>query len=324
MCCRIGLVALMALLAGPALGQDKPPPPTGKAKPADPGAAAVAAPRDESKPAPKADAGKMKSADETALRDALKTLARSLQDGKADGIKQVIYAANPTERKMVDAMAAMAVQIAGLYKASTKAFGEDEARALTGDVAAEMSRIDDAEVSIDGDTATVHYRAPAEPQSAPGADDPPPAPGKNDDTAPAPAPDEETPAAEPKGMILKRVEGRWRVPMSELSKDATPEGIEQRLADLDVQTRVISDLAKEVAKGRYRSADEAAEAWHGKMMQALTPSKPPAGKAEGGKAAKGSKPTGEQDGEADAEKRGSKAGSETPDEADTPAESDKQ
>lgn len=324
MCCRFGLVALMALLAGPALGQDKPPPPTGKAKPADPGAAAAAAPRDESKPAPKADADKMKSADETALRDALKTLARSLQDGKADGIKQVIYAANPTERKMVDAMAAMAVQIAGLYKASAKAFGEDEARALTGDAAAEMSRIDDAAVSIDGDTATVHYRAPAEPQSAPGEDDPPPAPGKNADNAPAPGPDEGTPAAEPKGMILKRVEGRWRVPMSELSKDATPAGIEQRLADLDVQTRVISDLAQEVAKGKYRSADEAAEAWHAKMMQALTPGKPPAGKAEGGKPAKGSKPTGEQEGEADAEKRNGKPAGEPRDESEPAPESDKQ
>src|SRR4051794_12446488 len=67
------------------------------------------------------------SADETALRGALKTLAKALQDGDRDEIRKVIYAANPTEQKMVDAMAAMAAEIAHLNKAAAKAFGEQEA-----------------------------------------------------------------------------------------------------------------------------------------------------------------------------------------------------
>lgn len=265
MSCRIGLVALLACVVAVAAarGQDKPAAPEknrppGKSK------------RDERPPAPRPDAAKAAAADEAALREALKGLATALQEGKADGIKRVIHAANPTERKMVDAMAAMAVQIAGLYKVSVKAFGEEEAKSLTGDVTAEMSRIDHAEVAIDGDTATVRYRdpdAPPPPPTAPAEGDP--APGG--ETAPAPPP-----PAEAAQMVLKRVDGRWQIPMSELSKDATPEGIEQRLEDLEVQTRVISDLAKEIADGKYGSAAEAAEAWHARMMQALTPGKPAA------------------------------------------------
>jgi hypothetical protein len=280
---RMCLAAVAACLAWAAAGvtraQDEPASPPAAREAPDARAKRDAPTKPARKPDKPNAPDDAKAADEAALREVLKTLARSLQDGKADGIRQVLHAANPTERKMVDAMAAMAVQIAGLYRVSAKAFGEDEARGLTGDVAAEMSRIDKAQVSIDGDTATVRYAGgeadpPAEGEPSAAAA-PPAAEGQ-----PAPAAADES--SQPPAMLLKRVDGRWRVPMSELSKDATPEGIEQRLADLAVQTRVISELAKDVAKGKYRTADEAAEAWHAKMMQALTPGKPPEGGKGGG------------------------------------------
>src|SRR5688500_3825592 len=152
--------------------------------------ATVVAPAQD-KPAAKPDPAKTK-ADEAALRDALKTLAKALQEGNAERIRQVIHAADPIERKMVDAMAAMAVQIAQLYKASSKAFGEEQAKGLTGDVTAEMGRIDGAEISIDGDTATVRYKeeppAPAE-DGKPAEKDSPPA-------VPPPPP-----------MVMKKVDG---------------------------------------------------------------------------------------------------------------------
>src|SRR5215213_9691934 len=119
------------------------------------------------------DSGKKEvSPDEAALRAALKALAKALQDGDGKAIHHAIYASNDTERKMVDAMSAMAVQIAELYKTSVKAFGEEQARTLTGDVGSEMSRIDEAKVSIEGDTATVRYEAPeSDAPGAPGPDD---------------------------------------------------------------------------------------------------------------------------------------------------------
>ena len=228
------------------------------------------------KAADKPEPAKTKAADEAALREARKTLPKALQEGNGERIRQVIHAADPTERKMVDAMAAMAVQIAQLYKASTKAFGEEQAKSLTGDVTAEMSRIDGAEVLINGDTATVRYKEEsAQPEGdakATDKDAPPP--------APAPPP-----------MVMKKVDGRWRVPMSELSKGSTPEEIEQRLSDLDAQTKIIAELTGEITQGKYKSAEKAAEAWEVRMMAALTPPrKPDAEKPKPAEAGKSDKP----------------------------------
>jgi hypothetical protein len=106
-------------------------------KPAKPAPAPADPPREKAPAAPQ-------SPDEAALRTALKTLAKGLQEGNRDQIRKVIYAANPTEQKMVDAMSNMAAEIAGLNKAAAKAFGEEQAKALTGDLGAELSRIDEA------------------------------------------------------------------------------------------------------------------------------------------------------------------------------------
>jgi hypothetical protein len=260
------IVALVASLAmtSRAPAQDKP-------APAAPAAPKPEAKPDTQKPDAKPDPAKAPTSEEAALRAALKTLAKALQDGDREQIGHVIYASNPTERRMVDAMAGMAGQIAQLHKASAKAFGDEQARALTGDVAAEMGRIDEAQVSIEGDTAKVTYKAE------------PATPAASKDSEPAPAGE----ASSPPPLVLKKVDGRWQVPVAELSKDTTPEEIEQRLADLDVQTKVIAELSAEIAAGKYKSADKAAEAWQAKTMQALTPPRKPAdGKGAGEKASK--------------------------------------
>ena len=58
-------------------------------------------------------------------RGALKLLAAALRDGDAERIRQVMYAANPTETKMVAAMADMARSMAALQKSAIKAFGRE-------------------------------------------------------------------------------------------------------------------------------------------------------------------------------------------------------
>jgi hypothetical protein len=253
----VALLMAVALVALPARAEDKPaktPPPADQPK-----QKAPATPQ---------------SPDEAALRTALKTLAKALQDGNRDQIRRVIYAANPTEQKMVDAMSSMAAEIARLNKAAAKAFGEEQAKALTGDLGAELTRIDEAKVSIDGETATVVYK-PGEP-----------APKQTDLASSDPA----------APLQLSKIDGRWQVPMAKLSKGATPEQIEQRLSDVDVQTKVVADITGEITQGKYKNIDAVAEAWQAKVMQALTPPrKPPEAKKEageqGGKGAGDQKPT---------------------------------
>jgi len=236
------LLMAVALAVSSALADDKPAKP---APPADP-------PKEKAPATPQ-------SPDEAALRTALKTLAKGLQEGNREQIRKVIYAANPTEQKMVDAMSNMAAEVAGLNKAAAKAFGEEQAKALTGDLGAELTRIDEAKISIDGETATVVYK--------PGD----PAPKQTDLASSDPA----------APLQLSKIDGRWQVPMAKLSKGATPEQIEQRLADVDVQTKVIADVKEEVAQGKYKNVDAVADAWQAKVMQALTPPrKPPEAKKE--------------------------------------------
>jgi hypothetical protein len=315
---RIIVAVAVSLATAAARAQDKPAAPPGSAPDGQDAPAAAAppnaAPADADAPAD--EPAPPRPAPAQAVRESLKALARALQDGKAAGIRQVIYAANPTERKMVDAMAAMAAELAALHKAAVKAFGEEDARALTGDVAAEMKRIDEAEVSIDGDTATVRYKpdpaeAPAESSDAGAV---PAAPAEGEPSPPPPPP-----------MVMKRIAGRWQVPMSELSRDATPEGIEQRLADLEAQTKVIVELTKEIAKGKYRNADKATEAWQSKMMQALTPgsNKPPAEEKPGEKRAE--KPDEKSDEKPEGERPkddGKESTDAAPPEPETPSDAD--
>jgi hypothetical protein len=206
--------------------------------------------------------------EEPALRDALKALAKALEQGDRDVIRKSMYAATPTEKKMLEAMASMAAQLAELHKASVKAFGEEEAKSLTGDVGMEMGRIDEAQITFEGDTATVRYAAPTTNSS----DTPP---------DPAAAQEPDTDAAPPSPpLTLKKIEGHWRVPISELSKDTTEGDIDQRLSDLEAQNKIITELTAEITQGKYKNADKAAEAWQGKMMQALAPKKPEEKKPE--------------------------------------------
>lgn len=192
-------------------------------------------------------------------KDVLKQLASAMRRGEAAEIRGVLYAANETEQRMARATADYAAALAALQRAAVAAFGEHGAKELTGDAppGEEIARIDAATLAIDGDTATVTFvpdkppaEANAQPTNSKGEPDPPPPP--------------------PEPVVLKRVGGRWRVPVATLSKGAAPEEIEQRLADLSAQTALIQEIAQEIAAGKYKSAEQAGQAWRLKVY-ALTP-----------------------------------------------------
>ena len=201
-------------------------------------------------PAPPAD---QKSApeqhDTTTPKGALKALAAALRDGDAERIRQVMDAANPAETRMVAAMADMAKAMADLQKAAVKSFGSEGAKELVGDTHATdaqgRARIDAADVRVQGDTATVVV-----------------------------AEGEDTP------VVLRKVRGHWKVPMAELSKNADPAVLDERLTELAEQRKLVVQLTKEIGEGEFNSPAQAKDAWQSRAMQAVT-RRPPARKPQG-------------------------------------------
>lgn len=186
--------------------------------------------------------------DTTTPKGALKALAAALRDGDADRIRQVMDATNAAETRMVAAMADMAKAMADLQKAAVKAFGPDGAKEIVGDTAATdaegRARIDAAEVRVQGDTATVVV-----------------------------AEGEDTP------VVLRRVGGHWKVPMAELSKNADATVLDERLAELAEQRKLVVQLTRELGEGQFNSPAQAKDAWQSRAMQAVT-RKPPARKPQ--------------------------------------------
>lgn len=169
-------------------------------------------------------------------REALKRLAEGMRAGDMAAIHAILYADDPIEERMATAMATYAAALAGLQRAAEAAYGQEGARLFTGDAkpGEENGRIDAADVKVEGDDATVVFKQEAGVEPA-----------------------------EP--VRLKRVEGRWRVPMSMFSKSAVASEIEQRLADLTAQGEVIQEVADDIAAGKYASADKAAESFRLKV-----------------------------------------------------------
>jgi hypothetical protein len=195
-------------------------------------------------PAPSGASPAPKQIELSTPKGALKNLATALRDGDAERIRQIMHATNPSEVRMVASMAEMAGAMAELQKAAVKAFGEEGAKALVGDTQATdaegRARIDAAEVRIQGDTATVVV-----------------------------------PEGEDAPVVLKRVGAQWKVPMSELSKNADPAALDERLAELSEQRKLVAALTKEIADGQFGNPEQAKEAWQSRAMQVVT-RRPPA------------------------------------------------
>ncbi len=173
-------------------------------------------------------------------RDALKLFAAALRDGDEQRLRRVVILGNePADGRMLNAIARMAAALARMNQAAVDAWGESAISGLTGDSLTHfertLARIDAADISIDGEKATVRY---ADAKDAP--------------------------------FELRRVGGLWKVPMGELSQGADPATLDQRLAELDGQAQIVAALTGEIAAGKFHNADAAREAWRVKIMRSLS------------------------------------------------------
>lgn len=179
------------------------------------------------------------SIDASTPRAALRTLNLAMRDGDVETIKRMFLAASPAEAKMVQADAEMAAALADLRRAAIAAYGEQGAKTLTGDTAAgsaqSLARIENADITTTADAATVTYRD-----------------------------EKESP------FILRRVDGEWKVPVSEQGKPLDREALDQRLADLSGQTSVVRDIIKGIQNHKFTTPEQAREAWQSRIFQAAT------------------------------------------------------
>lgn len=172
-------------------------------------------------------------------KGALRELNVSMREGNVPAIERILLATTPAERKMVTSDAEMAAALADIRRAAIVAYGPAAAKTLTGDTATgdaeSLARIDSAQVTIKGDSATVTY-----------------------------SDERESP------FVLKRVDGEWKVPVSQLGKPVDRAALEQRLADLATQTRVVREVTKLIRDNKLPTAQQARDAWQSRIMQAAT------------------------------------------------------
>lgn len=172
-------------------------------------------------------------------RDALKFFAAALRDGDIAKLHRAVISGGDAEERMVTAIGDMSRALTVLHVSAVAAFGADAAGRFTDDTLLgfeqTLLRIDAAELTVDGDVATVRY-----------ADDP-----KNP-------------------YELKRVGQEWKVPATQFTQGADAKVLERRIIELSIQTRIVLELSREIAAGKHKSAEAAGLVWRSKMMAALS------------------------------------------------------
>jgi hypothetical protein len=172
-------------------------------------------------------------------KGALKSLALALEAGDRQAVLDLLQAESPAEQKIAAATADLSEATAALRQSATKAFGAQAARPLGVDASATpqaMARIDSSTVALDGAKATI---------TSAQRDEPP--------------------------LLLVQREGRWRVPVSEISREVDPAALEQNLKDAAEQVRLLKEIAGEVSAGKFKTAVEARQELDKRIMQSAMP-----------------------------------------------------
>jgi hypothetical protein len=99
-----------------------------------------------------------------------------------------------------------------------------------------MVRIDSSNVAIEGERAKVTSADPAEPP-----------------------------------LTLVRHQEKWRVPVSEISRDVNAADLDKNLHDASEQCRLLKEIAQEVVAGKYKSAVEARQELDRRILKSAMP-----------------------------------------------------
>jgi hypothetical protein len=173
----------------------------------------------------------------TSPRGTMKVLSQAMEAGDSAAIKKVMHASNPAEEKMVDAMSGQAEAIGKLKSASVAKFGAQEAKKLVGDTAAQLAQamlmFDAAGEKIEGNNATV------------------------------------SPQGDPQQAIhLVKVGNDWKLSVADMARQVPAGQIDRALADMNLQAKILSEIADGISKGQYKTPEEAGKDLQQKLIRA--------------------------------------------------------
>ena len=172
-------------------------------------------------------------ADQSTPRGALKSLTVAMNKGDATGIKSVFNPTGDVENKMVDAVVNQQQALMKFRDSAVTAFGAEEARKLTGDLdaaqAESLAALDQVPENITGDEATV---------------------GDGDQL-----------------VHLKKQGEKWTLPVNTLAPQINAQSVDKELSQVTERTKFFTEMADEMSKGKYKTADEAGKALQLRVLQ---------------------------------------------------------
>lgn len=165
-------------------------------------------------------------------KDVVKAYGQAMRDGDAAAARRVVTNAEP---KLIDALAGLGGSRRRIIDAAVAKFGESGKTVAGGSVLPYGQQfdkmLDEADVKIDGDTATVAQ--------------------KGRDAVP---------------ITLKRVDGEWKIDYSQITQRGD---LIQMLPLMNAMAAANDELADEIKSGKYASAADAKIAHDRKMQQAI-------------------------------------------------------
>jgi len=167
-------------------------------------------------------------------RGALRVFAAAVRAGDAAAVRRCLHAVTEAEKQLADAMASSAAAAATLRRSSGARYGEDASRRLDAE-SSKPGRLEAARESIDGDAAAVEL-----PTTGPSAST----------------------------VRLVRVDGLWRIPVTDLLGGEDPENVGRLVPTMRSMARIMNEVADEIAADKYRTFEAARDTMRLRLREA--------------------------------------------------------
>jgi hypothetical protein len=163
---------------------------------------------------------------------------KAMEMGDAAAAKKVAIFGKD-EEALIDGMAAITGGMKKMLAAATEKFGAEGAQSLMGPNADMniVKQIEESELKIDGDTATLAGKDSSDP------------------------------------LKLKKVDGAWKVDVTSMNNDPN---MAQQVPMFNSMAKVFTDTAAEISAGKYSTVDECQQAMQAKFLAAMMSAQPPA------------------------------------------------